>query len=95
VTEETAMSYPGWDTIRNSTYARTRYFPMLDADEPTFLGQPHAFSAADLEGADAVIIGAPYVASWTEYDPSKAYWNLGVPLHPGAERYYREQDWLR
>ena len=24
-------------------------------------------SAADLKGVDAVIIGAPYVASWTEY----------------------------
>ena len=33
------MSYPSWDTIRNSTYARTRYFPMLDA-ELGRLGRP-------------------------------------------------------
>jgi len=37
------MSYPGRDTIRNSTFARTRYFPMPDADEPTFLGQPNNY----------------------------------------------------
>src|SRR5215471_4424069 len=65
--QEASISYPGWDTIRNSTYARQRYFPMLEADEPTFMGLPHAISPADLKGVDAVIIGAPYVASWTEY----------------------------
>jgi agmatinase len=72
------MSYPGWDTIRNSNYARTRYFPMLDTDEPTFLGQPHAISPADLKGVDAVIIGAPYVASWSEYaGVPKSEWIAG------------------
>ena len=65
--QEASISYPGWDTIRNSTYARQRYFPMLEADEPTFMGLPHAISPADLKGVDAAIIGAPYVASWTEY----------------------------
>lgn len=34
-------------------------------------------------------------ASLADYDPSKSWLNLGVPLHPGAERYYREQGWLR
>jgi hypothetical protein len=29
------------------------------------------------------------------YDPSKAWLNLGVALHPGAERYYRERGWLK
>src|SRR5260370_4152688 len=64
--QEASISYPGWDTIRNSTYARQRYFPMLEADEPTFMRLPHAISPADLKGVDAAIIGAPYVASWTE-----------------------------
>ena len=61
------MSYPSWDTIRNGTYTRARNFPLIDADMPTFMGQPHAVSPADLQGADVVIIGAPYVASWQEY----------------------------
>jgi agmatinase len=34
---------------------------------PTFMGLPHASTPADLDGADAVILGAPYVASWEEY----------------------------
>ena len=33
--------------------------------------------------------------SLAEYDPSKGWLDLGVPLHPGAERYYREHGWLR
>ena len=61
------MTYPTWDDIRNSTYARPRNFPMIDADMPTFMAQPLAISPADLRGADAVIIGAPYAAGWTTY----------------------------
>ena len=34
-------------------------------------------------------------ASLADYEPSEAYRHLGVPLHPGAERYYRERGWLR
>lgn len=33
--------------------------------------------------------------SLADYDPSRAWLNLGVTLHPGAERYYREKGWLR
>jgi TRAP transporter TAXI family solute receptor len=33
-------------------------------------------------------------ASLSDYDPSKGWLNLGVALHPGAERYYREKGWL-
>jgi hypothetical protein len=33
--------------------------------------------------------------SLADYDPSKGYLYLGVPLHPGAERYYREKGWLK
>src|SRR5262249_3126689 len=32
--------------------------------------------------------------SLADYDPSKAHLGLGAPLHPGAERYYREHGWL-
>jgi TRAP transporter TAXI family solute receptor len=34
-------------------------------------------------------------ASLADYDPSKGYLFLGVALHPGAERYYREKGWLK
>ena len=34
-------------------------------------------------------------ASLKPYDPSKAWMALGVPLHPGAERYYREKGYLK
>jgi uncharacterized protein len=33
--------------------------------------------------------------SLAEYDPSRGWSQLGVPLHPGAERYYREKGWLK
>jgi TRAP transporter TAXI family solute receptor len=33
--------------------------------------------------------------SLADYDPATAYRHLGVPLHPGAERYYREKGWLK
>ena len=72
------MNYPKWDDIRNSIFARTRYFPMIDADMPTFMGLPLATSATDLRSADIVIIGAPYVAGWGEYaGVGKAEWIAG------------------
>jgi hypothetical protein len=61
------VTYPAWDDIRNSTYTRLRNFPMIDADMPTLPGPALAISPADLRGADAVIIGAPYAAGWTTY----------------------------
>jgi len=33
--------------------------------------------------------------SLADYDPATAYLDLGVPLHSGAERYYREKGWLK
>jgi agmatinase len=72
------VTYPAWDVVRNSTYTRTRNFPLIDADQPTFMARPLATSPADLDGADVVIIGAPYVASWTEYaGVSKSEWIAG------------------
>jgi len=61
------VTYPEWTDIRNSNFARARSFPLIDEDMPTFMGLPLAISPADLEGADAVIIGAPYVAGWSQY----------------------------
>ena len=33
--------------------------------------------------------------SLAEYNPSKGYLYLGVALHPGAEKYYKEKGWLK
>ncbi len=30
-----------------------------------------------------------------DYDPTTAWKDLGAPLHPGAERYYRERGWMK
>jgi TRAP transporter TAXI family solute receptor len=34
-------------------------------------------------------------ASLADYAPALGYLQLGVPLHPGAERYYRERGYLK
>jgi uncharacterized protein len=34
-------------------------------------------------------------ASLADYDPAKAFLYLGVPLHAGAERYYREKGYMK
>lgn len=60
------MAYPTWQELQDSTWVRGRDFPQLAADTPTFMGCAHATSASDLVGADAVIIGSPYVTSWTD-----------------------------
>ena len=41
--------------------------PRIDGDTPTFMRRRLALSPDDLRGADVVIIGAPYVASWEAY----------------------------
>ncbi|MGE4249284.1 MAG: arginase family protein [Parvibaculaceae bacterium] len=67
------MTYPSWEEIRQGAITNTYsfmnpwYYPMIRAEEPTFMGRPHATSAEELEGADIVIIGAPYVAGWGGY----------------------------
>ena len=57
------MDYPDWKETREGMWAAELRFPMIDEETPTFLGQPHATRKADLEGADVVIIGSPYVSS--------------------------------
>jgi agmatinase len=61
-----SVKYPEWDEIKNSLL-RGRNVPMIEHDMPTFLGQPHAVNPEELENADVVIIGSPYVASWGQY----------------------------
>jgi TRAP transporter TAXI family solute receptor len=44
------------------------------------------------DNADRVRVLHPSLA---DYEPSRAWLNLGASLHHGAERYYRERGWLR
>jgi agmatinase len=72
------VTYPDWNDIRNSTHTRTRNFPLIDEDMPTFMGRPLATSPADLRGVDVVVIGAPYVAGWAQYaGVGKSEWLAG------------------
>jgi agmatinase len=63
------MNYPNWKELKedllDSRGSVSNKFPMIEADTPTFMGQSYATSPTDLKGADIVIIGSPYVASWT------------------------------
>jgi len=56
--------YPEWEEFRNSHFVRHKFYPRIAEDMPTFLGVPHVRSAAELRGADVVIIGAPFAAGW-------------------------------
>jgi len=35
-----------------------------------------------------------YIRIYT-YDPNTVWENFGVPLHPGAERYYKEKGYMK
>ena len=68
-----ATTYPtwdefmvGWDEFIKGSFGASPTFPMITPEMPTFMGSPHATKPEDLRGADAVIIGAPYVASAAE-----------------------------
>jgi agmatinase len=58
-----ASDYPSWDEFMRTSFAKGRDFPMIEPELPTFMGVPHVTAAEGLKGADAVIIGAPYVAT--------------------------------
>ena len=58
-----AFDYPDWSTFMTTSFAARQSFPLVAPETPSFMSQPVATKAADLEGADVVIIGAPYVAA--------------------------------
>ena len=57
------MNYPSWEEISASWRFKGRDIPMLLPDMPSFMSLPIARTREDLQGAGAVIIGAPYVAN--------------------------------
>ncbi|MFC1802940.1 arginase family protein [Thermoproteota archaeon] len=84
------MSYPEWDEIRDSLL-RGRNVPMIEADMPTFMGLPHATSPEDLEGADVVIIGAPYVVVHTR-TKAREYGGVSIMEWVAAPKRVRQQS---
>jgi agmatinase len=71
--------YPDWSVISNSARVKHKTYPRLAEDMPTFLGVPVAVKPSDLQGADVVIIGAPFAAGWgnTYSGVDKALWLAG------------------
>lgn len=55
--------YPDWEEFMRTSFASRHEFPLLAPETPSFMAQPIAKTSADLQGADVVIIGAPYVAA--------------------------------
>ena len=67
------LTYPSWadqvaawNEFTKGSFGGQWTAPMIGPETPTFMGLPHAKGPEELEGKDAVIIGAPYVASSTE-----------------------------
>ena len=44
------------------------------------------------ESRDDIVIASPY---WASFTPEKAGEGLALPLHPGAEKYYREMGYIK
>lgn len=43
------------------------------------------------EKRDDIVLASPF---WKSFTPEKAAKGLALPLHPGAEKYYKEMGWL-
>ena len=58
-----ASEYPTWEEFTTTSFAARREWPLLAPETPSFMSREIARTPGDLEGADVVIIGAPYVAA--------------------------------
>ncbi len=58
-----STGYPDWETFMATSFAGRREFPLVAPETPSFMSRPVARTPDELEGADVVIIGAPYVAA--------------------------------
>ena len=58
-----AQDYPSWEEFKKTSFASRYDYPLIAPETPSFMAQPVAKTAEDLEGADVVVIGAPYVAA--------------------------------
>jgi TRAP transporter TAXI family solute receptor len=91
----TAATMPA-DTFKNqSKPVNTVGFPTVLITN-TELPEPVAYAVTKtvVENKDALVRGH---AGLVEFDPRTAWQpdKVGIPLHPGAERAYREKGWMR
>ena len=70
--------YPTWDEFIATSFAARHEWPLLAPETPSFMAREIARQPRDLEGADVVVIGAPYVA------PSNGLY-AGVPMEDWIE----------
>jgi TRAP-type uncharacterized transport system substrate-binding protein len=74
---------------------KTVGFPMVLITNKE-LPEPVAYTVTKtvIENKDALVRGH---AGLSEFDPKTAWQpdKVGLPLHPGAERAYREKGWMR
>ena len=68
----TTLGYPtwqeftiAWEEFIKGSFGAEWKTPMIAPETPSFMGLPHVSRPDELQGADAVIIGAPYVATST------------------------------
>ncbi len=76
------MSYPDWAQLKRDAFGGAIMLsddlPMIGPETPSFMGCPLAAAAADLAGADVVVIGAPYVAGTGSYaGVAREHWIAG------------------
>ena len=55
--------YPTWEEFTTTSFAARHEWPLLAPETPSFMAREIAREPRDLEGADVVVIGAPYVAA--------------------------------
>ncbi|MBT7073615.1 MAG: agmatinase, partial [Anaerolineae bacterium] len=80
------MTYPNWEETKNNFFWH-KDPPMITEDMPTFMGVPCVKTAADLEGADIIIIGSSYVAG-----PAKELWGVDKTEWASAAKRVRQQS---
>jgi hypothetical protein len=56
-------------------------------------GIAYAITKAVVENRDAIVADHKSMAGFVAKDAGRAE-NVGIPLHPGALRYYKEKGWL-
>lgn len=83
-----AGTYPNQDEDVITVGMPYVYFTTTDVDEEFV----YNFTRAIAENRDRLIATH---ASFEAWQPETMYQGLGIELHPGAERYYREQGWIQ
>ena len=83
-----AGTYTGQDEDINTTYDSLLLFTNEDTPDDVV----YSLTKAICEEADFIITGFNALEGFVPAE--QAATDVGVPLHPGAIRYYKEQGWI-